>query len=221
MKVVSTKSIPLASAAAFLVIISFPTSGLRAQSERGRPNPASGVGGTNASADRQPSINERQLMMDVMAREAKRPRRPSEMERMALTQIAEDFKRIQILNNKMLSAVLKSSTPDYASIAGTTAEIRKRASRLINNLNLPKGVSETTVKRPEHKPTLDAADMKAALLSLDGTIMNFVENQIFQNPNVIDVEQAAKARRDVEIIIESSRLISKDAERLSSLSKKN
>lgn len=220
MKGVSAKSIPLTSAAALLAITAFPTPAVKAQTERSRPNTASPVGGTTASSEtRPPSIRGRQLMMDEMAREAARPRTP-EIERVALTQIAEDFKRIQILNNKMMSSTMKSATPDYESIANTTAEIRKRANRIRNNLDLPKAVSEETVIKPE-KPTVDAAGMKAALLSLDESIMNFIENSIFQNPSVIDVEQATKASRDLETIIESSRLINKDAERLSNLSKKN
>jgi hypothetical protein len=223
MKGVSAKSIPLISAAALLVItpLFIPTPAVKAQTERSRPNTASPVGGPRAGSEtRPPSIRERQLMMDEVAREAAKPR-TSEMERVAFTQIAEDFKRIQILNNKMMGSTMKSAAPDYESIADTTAEIRRRATRIRNNLSLPKAVSEETEKRPEYKLTVDAAGMKAALLSLDGSIMNFIENPIFQNPYVIDVERATKASRDLEIIIESSRLIRKDAERLSSLSKKN
>jgi hypothetical protein len=194
---------------------------VKAQPQRNRPNAPSPAGGPTAGSEtRPPSIRERQLMMDELARDTARPR-TSEMERVALTKIAEDFKRIQILNNKMMSSTMKSPSPDYESIADTTAEIRKRANRIRNNLNLPKAESEGTEKGPEYKPTNDAASMKAALLSLDGSIMNFIENPIFQNPSVIDVEQSKKVSRDIEAIIESCRLINKDAERLSTLSKKN
>ena len=62
--------------------------------------------------------------------------------------------------------------------------------------------------------------MKAALLSLDGSIMRFINNPIFKNPGVVEVEQAARARRDLDTIIEFSQLIKKDAERLSKPSEK-
>jgi len=55
--------------------------------------------------------------------------------------------------------------------------------------------------------------MKASLLSLDGSIMSFIKNPIFKNSGVVDVEQAGKASRDLETIIELSNLINKDAQR--------
>lgn len=222
MRSISAKSIPLTSIAPLLVItfLLVSASTEKAHAQRNRPNTASPVGGTSVSQPHAPSIRERQLMMDEMAREASRPR-TSETERVALTQIAEDFKRIQMLNNKMMSSTMKAAMPDYEGIATSTAEISKRAKRIRNNLSLPKAVSEESGKGSEHKRAVDAAGIKAALLSLDGSIMNFIENPIFQNPNVIDVEQAVKASRELETIIETSGLITKDAERLTSTSKRS
>lgn len=218
MKGVCTKSLSLSAPALFVIIpLLIPATAAKAQ--RGRPNSAAPVPGPRTSEPRPPSIRERQLKMDQMAREAAMPR-TSKAESLDLAQIAEDFKRIQILNNKMMSSAMTAAAPDYESIANTTAEIRKRANRIRNNLSLPKGVSEEMDKRPEHKPAVDSAGMKAALLSLDSSIMRFIENPIFQNPNVMDVEQATTAGRDLESIIESSRLINRDAERLSNPSKK-
>lgn len=221
MRSVSAKPIP--PLAAFLVItfLLIPVPKVKAQTERSRPNTASPVGGRNSSQPDAPSIRERQLTMDEMAREAASRPRTAETERVALTQIAEDFKRIQILNNKMMGSTMKVTTPDYESIATSTTEIGKRAKRIRNNLSLPKAVSDEIEKGPEYKPAVDAAGMKAALLSLDGAIVNFIENPIFQTPSVIDLKHATKASRDLESIIEFSRLISKDAERLSNLAKKN
>lgn len=162
---------------------------------------------------RPPSIRERQARMHEMEREAAKPRTREE-ETLALAEVAEDFKRIQLINNRMMGATMSAAAPDYGSIAGTTGEIRKRAIRIRKNLQLPNVDAEEAAKESEHKRAQDAAQMKAALLSLDTCIMSFIQNPIFRNPDVIDVEQAAKARRDLERIIGRSHLISKDAEKL-------
>ncbi|MGH9967845.1 MAG: hypothetical protein ACREBG_08470, partial [Pyrinomonadaceae bacterium] len=51
---------------------------------------------------RPPSLRERQAKMDEMVREAARPRTPEE-EKLAFEEIAEDFKHIQLINNRMMS----------------------------------------------------------------------------------------------------------------------
>ena len=219
MKGSSAKSIPLISAIVFPIVACLAPAAVTAQTEHRRPA-GRPVAGTNTSPSRKPSIRERQLIMDAMAREVGRPRSTDE-KRIALVQIAEDFQQIQIVNNKMMGAAMKAATLDYGHIASATGEIKKRASRIKSNLELPKAEPDAAKTTQEYKPVVDAAGMKAALLSLDKSIMSFVESPIFQNPNVIDMEHASKAMRDLDIIIESSRLISKDAERLdSSLRKK-
>lgn len=184
----------------------------------GTPNPSGPVrptpGGLKTpQVQRAPSIREREFKILEMEREAAKPRTP-EGEKLALAQIAEDFERIQVINNKMMSAAMSAAAPDYASIADTTAEIRKRANRIRDNLRLPKAESEEATKRPEHKQAIDAARMKAALISLDGSIMSFIKNPVFKEPGVVDVQHAARAGHDLETIIEFSHIISKDAERL-------
>ncbi|CAN5789692.1 hypothetical protein BH18ACI4_BH18ACI4_25990 [soil metagenome] len=64
-----------------------------------------------------------------MEREAAKPRTREE-ETLALAEVAEDFKRIQLINNRMMGATMSAAAPDYGSIAGTTGEIRKRAIRI-------------------------------------------------------------------------------------------
>ena len=214
MKGSSAKLIPLISAIVFPIVACLAPATVTAQTEHRRPA-GRPVAGTNTTPSRKPSIRERQLIMDEMAREAGRPRSTDE-KRIALVQIADDFQQIQIVNNKMMGAAMKAATLDYGHIASSTAEIKKRASRIKSNLELPKAEPDAAKTTQQYKPVVDAAGMKAALLSLDNSIMSFVESPIFENPNVIDMEHTSKAIRDLDIIIESSRLISKDAERLGS-----
>ena len=47
----------------------------------------------------------------------------------------------------------------------------------------------------KHRRALNVADVKMDLLSLDKSILSFVENSIFKNPDVVNVENVTKARR--------------------------
>ena len=215
MRGVSAKSISIISAPALALVMQLILAPpINAQT--GNPAPPAPTGPTTPPPA---SIRERQFKMLEMEREAAQPRTPEE-ETQALAQIAEDYKRIQVINNKMMSTTMSAAVPNYASIADTTAEIRKRASRLRDNLRLPQGASEKPTKPPEYRQAVDAARMKAALLSLDGSIMSFVKNPIFKTTGVVEVEEAARARRDLDTVIEFSQLIKKDAERLSKSSEK-
>src|SRR6185503_29808 len=111
MKVSSAKLIPLTSVIVFPIVACLAPAAVTAQTEHRRPA-GRPVAGTNTSPSRKPSIRERQLIMDEMAREASRPRSTDE-KRIALVQIAEDFQQIQIVNNKMMGAATKAATLDY------------------------------------------------------------------------------------------------------------
>ncbi len=162
---------------------------------------------------RPPSIRERSARMEEMEREAARPRTPEE-ETLALAEVAEDFKHIQLVNNKMMAATMSAAAPDFGNIAVKTDEIRKRAIRIRRNLQLPKLDAAEAIKESELKRANDARQLKAALLELDTCIMNFIRNPIFANPDVISAESAAKVKLDLEKIIVRSRLINRDAEQL-------
>lgn len=157
-----------------------------------------------------PSIRERQSIMLEMEREAANPR-TAEADKLALAEIAQDFERIQSVNNRLLSTTIPAPVLDHSSITKSLGDIRTRANRLKANLALGVlGERETKKRRNAN----DADGVKANLLSLDRYINSFVSNQIFKNPDVVNVEQANKARLDLEMIIELAEFISKDVERL-------
>src|SRR6185295_3563077 len=151
-----------------------------------RPSP---TGGSVPESARQPSVRERQLKIIEMERSAAKVRTPEE-EKLALAQIAEDFEKIQVINNKMMAATMPAAKPDYSQVAEVTAEIKQRANRMKENLSLSKPMPTDTAKSPSYKKTLDAASLKANLLALDGSIMSFVKSPIFTNPAVVDVVEA-------------------------------
>lgn len=186
---------------------------------QGGTTPISRPGGIPGPENTRPSIKERQLVMDQMERDAAKVRTP-EQEKLALVQIAEDYQRIQIINNKMMGSTIPAATPNYSFITDTTAEIRKRAIRMRDNLRLPKPKFGDGEKPPEYQKPRDVKTLKSSLLVLDDVIMRFVENPVFKNTGVVNVELAAKASRDLETIIEFSQFISKDAEKLGKAAEK-
>ncbi|HEU4594160.1 MAG TPA: hypothetical protein VFS10_03245 [Pyrinomonadaceae bacterium] len=169
-----------------------------------------------SSLPRQPdpaSIRERQSSMRSAETAAARKAAQPEQAKLALAQIGEDYRHIQVLNNQMLkSAVVSKGALDYKSISETTKEIGKRAARLKTNLVLP--APEGPTKRWAYGHARDGAQMKAALIRLDDLVMRFIMSPFFRNRDVVDARAGAKASGDLDEIIELCRLISEDASRL-------
>lgn len=161
-----------------------------------------------------PGLEAWEFKIPHMEREAARPR-TSEEEKLALAQIAEDYQRIQLINNRMMSNAMSRPALNFNDIAETTAEIKRRANRMRDNLRLPAPEKSDSVKPAISSQVNDAAQMKAALLDLDRSIMSFVENPIFKNTNVVNLKEATKASSDLVTIIKSSQLLSKEARKLS------
>jgi hypothetical protein len=136
----------------------------------------------------------------------------------AAAQMREDFRRIQILRNNVARHVLSGKPLDYKFITGETEEINKRAARLKSHLmrEVPAGEK----KEPEKQPEVADERVKDALVTMCLRIDSFTENPIFKVPDVVNVEQSAKAGRDLRDIIRLSDGIRKAAERLEKANKK-
>jgi hypothetical protein len=128
-----------------------------------------------------------------------------------LKQINDDFKALQVLNNRAMSAVTVETEVDYRSLASLISEIGSKASRLKSNLVLPK------IERSEEKladPVSTAVQFRERMMSFDKVVMSFATNKIFSEANVIDVELAKMASRDLTAIIEQSGKLKKAASEL-------
>jgi hypothetical protein len=130
----------------------------------------------------------------------------------AIELVKQDFKRIQIIRNKMVDNLVADKPPDYKLIAQQTEEINRRAHQLRTFLMPPAaGENEKEQKTEvEYKP----AEMKGALVKLCNTIFNFTENPVLKTPDVVDVQQSTRAGRDLLSIIELSGNIKRSAEKL-------
>ncbi len=119
-----------------------------------------------------------------------------------LKEINEDFKALQVLNNKVMTEATAEGAIDYKSISNDLSELKNKASRLRSNLALPKVETDTNAKTKSE--IAGAADLIKALLAFDKVIVSFTTNSLFQKTNTIDVELAKQASRDLEIIIRQS-----------------
>jgi len=140
----------------------------------------------------------------------------SEVMRALVKQTSDDFKAIQNINNKMMAQVYATEAIDYDRTSAAIAQINTKAIRLKNNLSLP---DAKNVKRKDLTVS-GAKEFKSALLLMDRSIMSFVTNPIFQNPNVIEVESATRASQDLADIITLSTTLKKIADNLKSSSPK-
>lgn len=130
----------------------------------------------------------------------------------AAEQMREDFKTLQIRRNNLARHLLSEKPLDYKFIASETEEINKRASRLKSHLL--REVPEDEKKGQEKQVEISDAQMKDALLTMVKRIDSFTENPVFKVPDVVDVQQSAKANRDLRHILLLSEGIRKTAEKL-------
>jgi hypothetical protein len=129
-----------------------------------------------------------------------------------LKQTVDDFRTLQNINNKMMADVFAKEAIDYNGTSAAIAQINTRATRLKNNLALP---NLKDVKKKDVTAS-GAKEFKSALLVMDRSIMSFVNNQIFQQPNVMQLETATRASQDLADVIALSATLKKIADNLKS-----
>lgn len=133
--------------------------------------------------------------------------------RVVVEQAKQDFERIQRVNDELMSAVLAKNGFNYKNVMELASEIRKRAKRFKDNINLPPpDQSQASAKKLDQ---ISGEEMQGALLMLNQRILSFVMNPLFQTPNLMDIKLGAKASGDLAVIIDLSGAIRKNAERLS------
>jgi hypothetical protein len=128
-------------------------------------------------------------------------------------EIAEDFTRIQVVNNDLGEAVSGSAPLNLEFVVKSTAELVERSKRLGENLGHPEPDKKSRPPKPE--PVTDVEQLRRALATLDKLITEFTHNPLFTDASTRDAELFVKARRDLAEIIALSEHIKKNAEELS------
>jgi hypothetical protein len=138
--------------------------------------------------------------------------------RPAYADVAQDFEQLQVVNYSLAGAAVEGAPLDYELIKKNSSEVRKRASRLKTFLLLPEVKDEQAQAKALEAQTPEA--LRAAVASLDALVNSFAWNPVFHQTNVVDLEQSAKAARDLAGIISLSEQINKRASEMSKLAKR-
>lgn len=152
--------------------------------------------------------------MSSLEREKTRKREPKEI----LTEVNQDMGRLKILNQELSAHVAATDQQlNYKSILENLTEVKKRAVRLGTDLSLPQ--EENKEKRIVGKDAEKGA-LQPALLELNKLVDDFLNNPIFSDTGAVDLQLAAKARRDLDDVILISDKLRKNAEKRSKASVK-
>jgi hypothetical protein len=154
-------------------------------------------------------LRERSGEFERVKRDAEKPDKKAEKSpEDKFPQIKEDFERIQIVNGEVLQA---GGAPDYGRLSEAAEEVRTRAARLKSNLFPPESEKKPKAESVEEK---DETDLKSLLSELDVALARFVNSTIFQNTKVVNQQDSAKARHDLDEIIKLSTRVVKEADKL-------
>lgn len=192
--------------------------GGRDDSERERGNREREMREMRERELRERDLRERQFNLRMLENEARRPVERREPQ-LALAQIREDFMRLQAVNDDMAQSVSRGGALDLKFVAKSASEVKKRAGRLKYNLVLPE--AEKGSKRSRAEVGAEPEQLKSSLSALNELIAGFVNNSVFKSAGVVDAELSAKARRDLERIIELSEGIKKSSEKLNKAAQKS
>jgi len=161
------------------------------------------------SSDQMLRERQRMIYKRALEDELRRPRtREEQQQRLAVEQIKEDYVRIQVVSADLSKMAVDAGELDLKLVAKSAAEIRKRAERLKSNLALPAAGAGR-----DKEPGEGQGQLKASLTTLGELVRRFVRNPIFREMNVVDAQASARARLELEEIIELSGRLKKDCER--------
>ena len=134
-----------------------------------------------------------------------------------LDQIRDDFLQIQVIDRNLMRATA-GDTLDLKLVANSAGEIGKRSRRLKENLALPR--PETPVAQPS-RITVEATSerLRTSISDLSNLIDEFVGNPMFEQIKLVDAKLSAKARQDIEAIIELSSQIKRSSQKLKATEK--
>ena len=191
-----------------LPLIIFCVSPVFAQNSSPAGAPADRV---NTERIRQQEMSSREWQLRNFGTEPDAPKDKRQVEAL-MAQTEQDFNRILFLHNEIARALTSNKDLDYHFVSDATAEIKKRASRVQSSLFLRLKPEEAL--ELEKSPAPKDLPMKDELIRLCHQIRSFVTNPSIANPNTINAEQMATARKDLESLIQLSGQIKKDADKL-------
>ena len=168
-----------------------------------------------------PSIREGNRSMDDYDRTINRMKNDAkatnERRRNLFPQIDEDFRRIQVIHNELARMIQPDKVLSYGRLAELTDDMKKRSSRLRENLALPE--PEGTKSQHTHNEPIDEGVVKEDIFALHEVVVRFVANPIFKNLGVVDAKVIESAGASLYDISSLSEEIKREAKILSRSSK--
>ncbi len=134
-------------------------------------------------------------------------------------EIKTDYEQIQLSQDSIIKAYQTGSKIDYAQISASAKDMNKSALRLNSNLfpapteenaDTKKEGKKNDKTKPENETRL-AKSVRDLIVDLDNSIASFATSTMFQNLRVVDPKVAAKAKLDLDKIIELSDLLAAEA----------
>lgn len=164
-----------------------------------------GAGSLQAQSAPPQDLTLREHQMSALEREKTRKREPKDV----LAEVNEDLTRLRVLNDGIsANAAATEQQLNYKTIVEQVTEIKKRSTRLSTDLALPPEDKETKrIKNAEN------GALQPALLELNKLLDSFLNNPIFSDAGAIDLQLAARARRDLNDIIVLSDQLRKNADK--------
>ncbi|HBB86727.1 MAG TPA: hypothetical protein DC047_03820 [Blastocatellia bacterium] len=150
----------------------------------------------------------------IESRTHKRNRDPNEV----MAEVNDDLRQLNQLNDVLAMHTATAGPLDYDSLLSNATEIKKRSLRLRTDLALPKGDSKE--KLPDFKDA-EQGELQPALSTLHTLLESLLHNPIFSDAGEVDMQLAAKARRDLDTIVVLSEKVRKNAEKRSKASAKS
>src|SRR5687767_15601615 len=164
-----------------------------ALAQRSAPGPPPIDKHTNAARKRQQDTSAREWQLRNFGNpEVTKDRRRLEA---LMAQTEEDFNRMLSLHNEIARALAATKPLDYQFVSESSDEIRKRAHSIQTTLVLALPPEE--IKNAEMPGVTNEPEMKDGLVKLCKQIRSFVTNPVIEQPNLVDAEKLASAKRDL------------------------
>lgn len=163
-------------------------------------------------------IKKRSLELERVKRESNK--RPVNKDLNArFPKIKEDFEQIQKANNDFFQLVAAQAPVNYSAVLKLVSEINQRADRLRSNLFTTE--SEEKEKSKNKQIVDESEDIKLLFSALDKAVNSFAHSPMFQNLNLVNLDDSLKAQKDLETIITVSSVIKEKAKKLTEKGSEN
>ena len=127
-------------------------------------------------------------------------------------QINEDFQRVQVIHNELVRMLQSDKGLDYGRLADLGGDLKKRGTRLRENLALPEAEEGgVQAKRPD---VIDDQQVRKDIVALHDLVVTFVGNPLFKNLGVVDAKTIDQATDNLDKIIDLSDEIKREAKLL-------